>query len=510
MSKRKETNSGTAGTGFRFVGGQTEQFNRVFGGGVNDLAETQSKEQTDVIINRICCRYANKYVDKQGKARKLKRSIENLGLIEPIIVLEIDKYLGIRGLLEKIKDKYKEECKDEFSEEKFNSYLNEYLEGMTKNENAFLSSLKKLGYEYKNEGEVLYLLKMKLKGCKYFISSGHRRFKAYVSLALGTNVYLSKRLDMLYTEETAKKIKDYLVAVSLQSNVVDSNGKYYKIPCKIVDNLLVKEERSFYNESNTTQRELTDIEVAINALDTLEENGLLDQFKRNAVKESFENRTLRKLKEKYNDLVKSNIIQKTDVEDDKLCQFLIDNCPYEEVGKTKDLLSKRIVEYLAEEEGKEMSAQVVKDAMDIVELFESNEYMSLDVMSYFLSGLIQAKSLIKLLRAINKAIKEDKAGIIKKDIENMLRNVDDMLKEAEEEEKTSIEEQAKIEEDIIKFTIKEINTISGKNSSKNDNKIAFTVNELTDMIFDIEAGRLTAKEAANRIRNLNIQNSNRQ
>ena len=51
---------------------------------------TTSKDYVLIPINQICCRSVNMYVDKQDAVESLKNSIKKLGLIEPIIVIEIE------------------------------------------------------------------------------------------------------------------------------------------------------------------------------------------------------------------------------------------------------------------------------------------------------------------------------------------------------------------------------------------------------------------------------------
>ena len=83
-------------------------------------------------LNEICSRYNNKYINNSDKAKSLEQSIRENGLIEPIVIVDIDDYLS-RSIATPDEEKY--------------------------------------------------LLGKKKIGVKYFISSGHRRFKAYVSIA---------------------------------------------------------------------------------------------------------------------------------------------------------------------------------------------------------------------------------------------------------------------------------------------------------------------------------------
>ena len=44
---------------------------------------------THIPINKICCRFQNKYINNIDKHKSLKESIRSNGLIEPIIVMDI-------------------------------------------------------------------------------------------------------------------------------------------------------------------------------------------------------------------------------------------------------------------------------------------------------------------------------------------------------------------------------------------------------------------------------------
>ena len=182
-------------------------------------------------INQICCRSVNMYVDKQDAAESLKKSIEKLGLIEPIIVIEIDSYI------EKMSEGRKEELE--------------------------------------------YLTNMKEKGCKYFISSGHRRFKAFISLALNRDMYPGNQINHLYSEEVSKSIKKFYD--ERMFGFPDGSKKeydFYLIPCKI-EKKLIENEDEFYNQSNTTQRELTNYEVIINTMYQLKRSDKIKVFEEN-------------------------------------------------------------------------------------------------------------------------------------------------------------------------------------------------------------------------------------
>lgn len=169
-------------------------------------------------LNKICVRFQNKYINNIDKHRSLKESIRANGLIEPIVVVEIDEYLPSSD----------------------------------------------------NEEERLYLKEMQRKGCEYFISSGHRRFKAYASLCLSRDIYTDEDLDVLYSEEFAKILREKESEVINVNNLFDDTPDWTTIPCKIVS---LENESAIYNDSNTTQREITAFEIVDNAIDEMKQNG---------------------------------------------------------------------------------------------------------------------------------------------------------------------------------------------------------------------------------------------
>ena len=97
-------------------------------------------------LNQICVRFQNKYINNIDKHKALKESIRANGLIEPIVIVDIDEYINT--------------CD--------------------------------------NEQEKEYLSLMKEKGCLYFISSGHRRFK-HMLLYVWEETYIRTKSWTLYT-----------------------------------------------------------------------------------------------------------------------------------------------------------------------------------------------------------------------------------------------------------------------------------------------------------------------
>ena len=102
---------------------------------MNTMAGKGSRD--NIALDKICFRAINKYINSQDEAKSILNSIKKEGLIEPITVNEISSFL---------------ECDD-------------------------VNLLPTKEREY-------YLEKQK-EGFEYFITTGHRRFRAVCCLAIG-------------------------------------------------------------------------------------------------------------------------------------------------------------------------------------------------------------------------------------------------------------------------------------------------------------------------------------
>lgn len=177
-------------------------------------ADTNGQKDVPLLaINQICLRYENNYINDKNTFAPLVQSIQTNGLLQPIIVVEITKYLN------KAKPEEKE-----------------------------------------------YLEKMQSKyGCKYFVSSGHRRFKAYCSLATKKLVFKDDDLIKFYKyvedNDLYKKDKE-AKALSDFKNV----NKWLYIPCQITDDV-VTDENVVYNDTNLTARPTTNFEYVVNSIE---------------------------------------------------------------------------------------------------------------------------------------------------------------------------------------------------------------------------------------------------
>ena len=166
---------------------------------LEEITEGNTKRDIEEIpLNLICERYKNRFIINPKKSHELRESINSIGLREPLNVVRISNYIP----------------RDE--EEK------KYLEIMT-------------GY-----------------GCKYFVSSGHRRFKALVSNAIEEDI--NKRSDLIdfYNQIDSLK-KEGKDPYSILGETTTDNKWFAK--CIVVDSFQDEEkERRSYADTNTTGR----------------------------------------------------------------------------------------------------------------------------------------------------------------------------------------------------------------------------------------------------------------
>ena len=324
-----------------------------------------SEKSEDVIlipINEICCRSTNMYVDKQDAAESLKKSIKNLGLIEPIIVIEIDEYK------------------------------------------------KQMGDSRKDE--IDYLTSMQEKGCKYFISSGHRRFKAFISLALNRDMYPGNQIDYLYSQETADAIRQFY-ANRMQGfiNGYKDEYRFYMIPCK-VEKKLIENEDEFYNQSNTTQRELSNYEVIINTIYQLDRNGLLNQYKDYAKKQVIDSLSPRMLNEWTVGFIKDGTIDRGDVQrakSDEEKRELLYALPFEKISKTKKILAQKISDFIADDSGRNITAAKIAQTQLMLEQINNlSNLCGYDIMSLVYAGEMNFNEAIELSSIYDNEMFSDK------------------------------------------------------------------------------------------------------
>ena len=421
--------------------------------------ETESKDYVLIPINQICCRSVNKYVDKQDGAESLKRSIKSLGLIEPIIVIRIDEYK------EKIKD---------LSEE-----------------------------------DLQYLTQMEELGCKYFISSGHRRFKAFISLALKRDMYPGNQIMNLYSEDTASKIQEYYdQRAEGFPDGFKAEYAFYEIPCKI-EKRLIENENDFYNQSNSTQRELTNYEIIINAIDSLKTSGQMKEYETAAVNKVVDELSPRKTTEWLNNYVKEGLLEKKQVnslDNEEQKKELLKTIPVESVGKTKNVIAQLISEYIANDSGRNISPAKIGATVTMLEQIERlQEYINYDLMSYVYAGEMNFNEAFEISRITEKLLNEKG----KKDVETILINPletardknQEIFKDNENNSQNDKEQEYIKLSDISKKAVKDLKAKYSK--KKKEKRLSYTNSELIEFLYAIDRGDMTAREAIQLIEKLN-------
>lgn len=264
-------------------------------------------------LNKICVRFQNKYINNIDKHRSLKESIRVNGLIEPIVVVDIDEYLTT--------------CS--------------------------------------NKEEADYLSEMKKNGCEYFISSGHRRFKAYTSLCLKRDIYTDEDLKVLYSDEFKKILNEKDNEVVNIDNLFDDTPDWTTIPCKIIS---LENETSIYNDSNTTQREITAFEIIDNAMDEMKQNGtwlsMIEDVKTNRI----DSMTDRAVKDNIKKLKQSGMrIECGDkIEDQRAYLKTLD---VEMIPGTDSYINKRVADYILQNKQRNVSASAVNYTRRILSTF---------------------------------------------------------------------------------------------------------------------------------------------
>ena len=426
---------------------------------------TTSKDYVLIPINQICCRYENMYVDKQDAVESLKNSIKNLGLIEPIIVIEISE---------------------------------------------FINRAKEV-----REQELDYLTQMEAKGCKYFISSGHRRFKAFISLALKRDMYPGNQMDHLYSEETKKAIEKYYDdRENGFPDGIQPEYRYYEIPCK-VEKKLIENEDSFYNQSNTTQRELTNYEVIINTIYQLDRNGMMKQYEEETKKEIIDKLNPRMLSMWLNDYVKDGDLDKKEVSaasSDEEKKALLMSLPFSRIKKTKAVLYNKIADQIFHDSGRKISIARITETITMLEQLERlNNAMNFDIMSLIYAGEMNFGEAIELSKLAEHFL-SDKPAEQEKKKSTFYEMLVKPIEEARERKQKAFEDQDKEDDDgkeqsnirlseISKTCVKKIkNKYSAK---KNMKQVRWSNAELIELIYAIDRGDITPADAIKKIESLN-------
>ena len=295
-------------------------------------------------LNEICLRYRNKYINSYDDAESIKQSIEKDGLIEPITVNDIDAYLK-------------------------------------SSDNESLST----------EAKSYYVLKLS-EGFKYFITTGHRRFFAYCSLAIGRDIHGAVDMDEFY--EDFKKVAEANTQAVANGDFASMN-KYASIKAFVAkDN--VKEERERYNVANLDQRITKDFEIIDNMIDEMREDGELEKIinenKVNRIKLMSDRTVMDNLKR----LNLANSIKTSEEARDVLMSVEASSL----AGYHSDL-NLSISNYIKEKRHKNVSVQSVDKARKILETLDHR------LIDYIYSGNLEYKNAIDMLSYYDKISVEE-------------------------------------------------------------------------------------------------------
>lgn len=351
-------------------------------------------------VDEICPRFENKYLANEDKSKSLKESIKNVGLIEPINVVQISEYIN-------------------------------YIESKSIRE---------------RDEEVKYLEQMERKGVKYFVSTGHRRFKAYVSILLGKDVITDSDWENNYEEIKIKceDIKKKSLQTLLTGESLDVEDKWITIPSIIINGF--EKEKALYNDSNTTQRELTGFEIIVNSIDEIKRSGEWDNIVEKVIEERVSEMTDRKVREKINNLIKANLIENpTDSTISNLRKTLL-SVPSKYIQGTDSKLNELIVNYIKENKQRNVSVSNVNYTRKILDRFDK------EMIQYIFDGLLSFKDAKVILS------KYDEVDI--ESIKKEIRNKNFKVEKIESSQKT----------------------------------IKYTSRQLIDLIYDIRNGKITVEE----------------
>lgn len=185
----------------------------------NLLDHDELKNITVLPLNKICSRYENMYINDLEHNKRLKESIERIGQITPISVIPI-------------------------SEKTF-----------------------------KSKEEENYYKEMQDLGCEYFISSGHRRYRACLAIALGKDIESKQDILDFYNKVNTEKTYDNFKKKIIKTEEEETEEKKWYIDCVILpaEN---EREQGIYNDTNLTARNTTSFELIINSIEEMGLSGV--------------------------------------------------------------------------------------------------------------------------------------------------------------------------------------------------------------------------------------------
>jgi len=267
-------------------------------------------EKTELPLDEICFRAENKYINNQEEARSILESIKADGLIEPITVENIDDFL--------------------------------------KSDDIDLLPV----------GHKLYYMKKKEEGFNYFISTGHRRFRAYACLALGIPEF-PENIDEVYSQIREER---ELSEKALEEENYERINKYCSIKCFVAkDN--VKQERQRYNSSNLEQRRLTDFEIVANVIDDLKMYGIWEEWELEYPEKYVGNLSDRAVTSNLKTKRPGINLPKTIQEQREMLKTI----PVEELHGFQSYMNNKIIDYVDEKKSKKLSLSSVNYSRKIIE-----------------------------------------------------------------------------------------------------------------------------------------------
>ncbi len=406
----------------------------------------EQKKLELIPVNKISLRFENKFIVKEETLKPLIKSIEENGLIEPIVVCRMEDYLVAKGLIDKGTPL------DMFIplSEKIDSAIQKNSNSKTANEISLLEKYKELADS----------------GFEYFISSGHRRFKAYISILTGETIVS----DQDWENAFEKKLKEP------EAKISDNN--YFRIPSYIVteEELSGDKENSIYADSNTTQRELTSFEVVINVIDEMHKNDAWEEMNQKITKKIFKkyipseeenlqknvtfNKWVKKLEKsfpaEYQKMVseKSNGDKQIELINQK--KFILSR-PADYMTGGKQEIAEYISEYIKKNKGREIKAQTIRSTRILLETYNP------EFMQYIYDGKL--------------SIRDAKNGLA---IYKNLKKSEDMSNEE------------------ILLRIKASLTSRGKNSDHKkrvSKKKSYSAKEVVKILEEIKNGKISIEKA---------------
>lgn len=413
----------------------------------------------NIAVNRISLRQENKFITKKEALKPLIKSIRDNGLIEPILVCPIGDYLIANKCI--IKDSFAslndviengKKVQNRMIDyliannlEKCDFVPDEVLDPMTdavKKEKISKATeplvTQKTVADLKNslatlsEYEALYN-----DGFSYFITAGHRRFKAYLSILLDEPVVTDSDWKRVYEEKLKNASKEL------------QDSKWFNIPAYTLtsSDIASKAETTMYSDSNTTQRELTSFEIVVNALDEMKLNGEWDRVCRETVEKAVDGLSERGsynlvLKLKKMDEYKDRLEEAG--KDEEKIKSILKSLPIELVPKTEAVLNEAISQYIDQKKKREISTDNINQVRRICKCFDPS-YMQLIYDGKI--GFKEARLLVTVIKDADEKTKREILEQINKGKFTFTKNLSrdkKMVKPQKTAEKTDISSLVKI------------------------------------------------------------------